>query len=40
MRKENYFLEIADGAELWIDRWLPDEGKEIRGIILWNLMII
>ncbi|HBD68189.1 MAG TPA: alpha/beta hydrolase [Treponema sp.] len=37
MRKENYFLEIADGAELWIDRWLPDEGKEIRGIIQFHI---
>ena len=37
MRKENYFLDIADGAELWIDRWVPDEGSEIKGIIQFHI---
>lgn len=33
MRKENYFFSVNDGTELWINRWLPDDEKEIKGII-------
>ena len=37
MRKENFFLTTSDNAELWIERWLPDEGKEIKGIIQFHI---
>ncbi len=37
MKKENYFLNLADGTELWIDRWIPDAGKEIKGIIQFHI---
>ena len=37
MRKENFFLNLADGTELWIDRWIPDECVEIKGIIQFHI---
>lgn len=33
MRTESFFQTMSDGAEVAVNRWLPDEGVEIKGIL-------
>jgi Lysophospholipase len=36
MRMQNFYQKMSDGAEISVNRWLPDEGREIRGIVQLN----
>ncbi len=33
MQTKSFFLSMADGFELWINRWIPDNDVEIKGIV-------
>lgn len=33
MQLKNFSFKTSDGFEHWVNRWLPDEGQEIKGII-------
>jgi alpha-beta hydrolase superfamily lysophospholipase len=33
MRTQNFFQTMDDGAEISVNRWIPDEGVKIRGIV-------
>lgn len=33
MRTENFFQTMSDGTKVSVNRWLPDEGVEIKGIL-------
>lgn len=33
MQFKNYFFETSDGHQLWVNRWMPDEGQKIKAVI-------
>lgn len=37
IKRKSFFLKTPDGVDLWIDRWIPADGVEIKGIIQYHI---
>lgn len=33
MQLKTFFQTMSDGTEIWVNRWMPDDGVEIKGIV-------
>ena len=33
MQTKNFFMKMSDGIEISVNRWLPDNEEDIKGII-------
>ena len=36
MQNKSFFQTMSDGCEIWVNRWIPDDGTEIKGIVQIN----